>query len=126
MEVNTYIKPSKIHGLGLFAAKDIKPGQRIIQASKIDLNNYQNEWIEYIGKNKKPSLNMVKGFCLINHCEDPNCKRNKGFYPIAKKLIKQNEEITEDYNSLPDIENPFKKTPSRMLFEAAYASDYQV
>ncbi len=49
---NTYIKPSKIHGLGLFAREDIKIITEIIQG-EVDFDIDRKEWIKYNKKHKK-------------------------------------------------------------------------
>jgi len=105
MMENTYIKPSSIHGLGLFAKIDILKGEEIIQG-KIDWSFY-NEWIEYKKTNKTRSFAFHNGYCLINHCENANVKRGKKMEIIAKRKIMKGEEITEDYYALPEKENPF-------------------
>lgn len=103
---NTYIKPSKIHGLGLFAFCDIAKGTRIIQGYA-DFNNFQDEWIAYVKHWKIKSFAFNNGFCMINHSEKPNTKRGNNRAIIACCHILTGDEITEDYFALPDIENPF-------------------
>lgn len=104
-KANTYIKPSTIHGLGLFAKVDIKKGERIIQG--LADFSFQDEWIIYVKKWKIKSFSYNNGYCMVNHSEKPNTKRGKKMVILALQNIKAGEEITEDYNSLPDKENPF-------------------
>jgi SET domain-containing protein len=118
--VGEMIKPSKIHGLGLFASREIKKGERVNQG-KADYDNYRDEWREYIHKTKTPSCNFVWKTCMINHADVPNTNRGKHFNVYANRLIKQGEEITEDYNKLPVLQNPFKTNGmEQILFESLY------
>lgn len=109
---NTYIKPSKIHGVGLFAAVKILRGEEIVHGGP-NYNVFQDEWIEY-NKRGDPSFNLKVKLCCINHSEFPNCSR-KGLSTeeqliiFATRDIEENEEITEDYNLLADWNNPFAK-----------------
>lgn len=103
---NTHIKPSDIHGLGLFATYDIMKWDRIVQGYA-DFNNFQDEWIRYVKKWKIKSFAFNNGYCMVNHSETPNTKRGRNNFIIACKNILIGDEVTEDYNALPDEENPF-------------------
>lgn len=103
---NTFIKPSKIHGLGLFAKRDIFEGEEILQG--VADFDYREEWILYLKTIKKKSYAYNNGYCMVNHSETPNTKRNELDKIAASVTINQGDEITEDYNALPDNENPFK------------------
>lgn len=109
---NTYIKPSIIHGLGLFAGTDIPAGTEIVQGkAKIDHTN-QDEWIKY-NRTQKRSTNFIGGWCMVNHADEPNTHRAPdGIKIYASRDIKKDEEITENYHLLPDENNPFKSPPS--------------
>ena len=106
IEANTFIKPSPIHGLGLFAVADILKGEVIIQG-KANMNEFKAEWIHYNKKEKSPSVNFQYGFCMMNHSDAPNTHRDTEMIISASRDIKKGEEITEDYNKLPDTDNPF-------------------
>lgn len=103
---NTYVKPSLIHGLGLFASCDIKQGEEIIHGEP-DYSNHTLEWMKYQREAKIPSWNLAMGFCMINHSEQPNTIRGKEDRVLASLDIKAGSEITEDYTKLPDNHNPF-------------------
>lgn len=105
-KANTYIKPSSIHGLGVFASRGILKGESIIQG-KPDYKNYLSEFLAY-NRNNEKSYGFENGYCMINHSETPNTFRKKNFCIIANRNIFADEEITEDYNALPDKHNPFK------------------
>ena len=101
---NTFVKPSKIHGLGLFANKDILKGERIRQGgANFD---YRKEWIEYVKRRKVRSFTFNNGYCMVNHSDSPNTKRSGKMKIIATANIRRGAEITEDYNILPEKENP--------------------
>lgn len=104
---NSFIKPSKIHGLGLFAKRDIIKGDRIIQG--LADFSYDKEWVPYVKKFKTKSFCYNNGYCMLNHSTEPNTKR--GPEPelgiIASRDICNGEEITEDYYKLSPDHNPF-------------------
>lgn len=103
---NTFIKPSKIHGLGLFAKYDIKVGDYIVQG--VGDFTYQDEWIIYNKTHKVKSFNFTHGLCMINHSDSPNTIRIEDMeHLIATVSIPFGKEITEDYYQLPNNENPF-------------------
>lgn len=103
---NTYIKPSQIHGLGVFASRAIMKGESIFQG-KADYKNYIGEWVRY-NKTGKVSEGFTNGWCMINHSDHPNSCRGTEFHSIlANRNIFKGEEITEDYFKLPSGENPF-------------------
>lgn len=114
--MNTKILPSNIHGLGLFAIVNISKGDTIEQPDKIDLSNDIDKWIKYNRSGQKKSFAYSSGYCIVNHSDTPNTKRGNDFEIIAKKDILIGEEITENYNELPDNENPFKNTIEQDMF----------
>ena len=103
---NTFIKPSKIHGLGQFAKIDISKGEQIKQGLA-DFDRCRDEWIVYVKKWKTKSFAHNNGYCMINHSENPNTERIDDMGIVATKDIKSGDEVTEDYYALPDDENPF-------------------
>ncbi len=103
---NTFVKPSSIHGLGLFAKVNIKKGDQILQGLA-EFDKYIDEWIAYVKKWKIKSFAHNNGYCMINHCETPNTSRGKERRIYALVDIDKGLEITEDYYALPDNENPF-------------------
>lgn len=116
MKENSYIKPSKVHGLGLFASRDIRKGERIIHGGPNW--SFQKEWIEYTKTAKERSLNFHDKYCMVNHSEAPNIiRKGKNLNMIACVDIKEGEEILEDYNKLPDEQNPFKEGLSQFFHD---------
>ncbi len=110
---NTYVKPSAIHGVGLFALTNIKVGEEIIHGVP-NYDDFKDEWLNYAYKQIEVSLMLKIGGCCINHSEFPNCKRKGNIDKdisviLSTRLILKNEEILEDYHQMPDWNNPFSK-----------------
>lgn len=121
MICNTIIKPSEIHGLGLFADRDIQIGEEIIQADHIDFSKNISDWIRYNKTAKKKSFAYNNGYCMINHSKTPNTKRGENSSIIACAIINKGEEITEDYFALPDNENPFYNNIEESIYHYRFS-----
>lgn len=99
----TYISYSKIHGNGLFASKDFKKGEIIID--DLFKNKPKNEILyEPISYNKFQNYINVEGR-YINHCSknmnSTMISKDKKLYQLkATKNIKKDEEITANYNNI--------------------------
>jgi len=118
------VRPSQIHGLGLFAKKLIQKGaiwwharpQDVLiitkeQFSTIEtsyksplLNNFLNTLLtySYYEKDTDTLVSCLDDSRYINHSFDANSGNSKeeyGFYSIADKDIQPGEEITEDYTT---------------------------
>lgn len=98
------IKPSPIHGLGLFATQDIPEGTNL-GISLIKINKFESKYSSI--KNSKDSKEIIRtplgGF--YNHSEKPNVRgetiiRHSGdeTFLITTRDIKAGEEITGKYN----------------------------
>jgi hypothetical protein len=117
LRVPTYVAPSPIAGVGLFAATDLPPGNVIWQyadgvdwkisptelllfpepfQSKLRHYLYQEDTGLYVlcGDNAK----------YMNHSDDPNCDDQGGEFTIARRRICAGEELTCDYR-LFDLES---------------------
>lgn len=97
------IKKSKINGRGIFANKDFKKGEIVIQwkIGKVftkkeieSLPKDKQKYKNHIGRNKYIIANPPEG--LVNHSCDPNTfvKNNSD---VALRDIKRGEEIVSDY-----------------------------
>ena len=120
------IRRSKIDNLGLYAAKDIKNGAKIIEYKgkvitirEAEKNpKYDNGKAIYLfNLNKKYDLDGDFKFNtarLINHSCDPNCEVT-GFglkiWVYAIKNIKKGEELSYDYGF--SFDKDFKDYPCR-------------
>ena len=99
-QFNTEVKTSSIHGHGRFSMEDISVGKRVLTLKG-----------DVVPKEEAPrkfpvsdTHNMVCEDTYVNHSEDPNLELvgtkttvtiEKTF--IAKKSIKDGEELTMDY-----------------------------
>jgi len=90
MEDKTKIGKSKIQGKGLMAAMDVRAGRSLGESH---INNWPNK---AIGEN-------------YNHSETPNARnvdRGNKKYLVPLSDIKKGEEITVDYRTMPEMEQP--------------------
>ena len=122
--VNTYLAPSTIDGVGVFALRDIKKGERMYQNVIPSLHDLPySKWrklhehvrktlIEFFpykifdGKERAQTfwypVNSMQAY--MNHSDTPNYDCMKD---IALKNIKKGEEITENYREIADSEKIF-------------------
>lgn len=110
LTVKTEVRPSTIHGLGLFAAQPIPRGMKIWEPNElVDLYITPLE----LAKIPEPALKVVKrlsyysksegkyilsadGAQYMNHSATPNTGVENG-ENVALRDIKEGEELTEDY-----------------------------
>lgn len=110
----TYVKESAVEGYGLFAAKDIKKHDLVI-----DYRMFPKDWRkilftelseEQIRKNWYVMLNTEEcitsdkwsKFSYINHSREPNCDWVLSFHKIiANRDIPKDEELFIDYRLEP-------------------------
>ncbi|MDO8264957.1 MAG: SET domain-containing protein [Candidatus Parcubacteria bacterium] len=117
--VFTRLGSSKIHGVGVFAIKDIKEGTYIFLK-----NNEEMTWVEEkkIEKLPKETYKLYKDFCVfkggmvgcpknfnlltvewyLNNSKTPNCGCDKNYNFFALRDIKRGEELTIDYKNYSD------------------------
>lgn len=123
IEKYTEVRPSKIHGLGLFAKKFIPKGTIWWHARPQDVLIITKDQFLTLDASHKSSLmnNFMQNlltysyyereldaliFCLddsrfINHSPNPNSGASEdenGFCAVAERDIQPGEEITEDYS----------------------------
>ncbi|MBK6936215.1 MAG: SET domain-containing protein [Chitinophagaceae bacterium] len=126
LQTDTYVmlKPSTVHGIGVFAIRDIPKACRTIFSQGI------GEWIklsfEEVGQLPEHSRNLIETYCLydeenyfvpdygfklmdlvlyLNHSGDPNVVSiNDGEYFEALREIKAGEELLVDYGSIVEVE----------------------
>lgn len=117
--VKLYVGPSKIHGVGIFAIKDIPKGgklfsdmsPRFYETSVGNLGKLMPEVRERIASHS-PTLEANGCFiyptcfyqAFMNHADDPNCDAT---VDVALRDIKAGEEVTEDYRLIPGWEKAF-------------------
>ena len=128
LRVETYVAPSPIHGLGLFAKKDIAAGTVIwrftpvfdVTFSEVDLANLPKLNREEMEKHayycKRKQLYILGGddIIYVNHSETPNVADRNDDY-LAIKNISAGDELTENYSSygekLNEDHNSYFKSP---------------
>ena len=122
---NTFAKlaPSNIHGIGLFAIRNIPFGQKLFEQilddddyiflKKEDLELFDKEVqnmvksLYILEKNgvwiQKTGLNHLDYSYYINHSDKPNLSyiHSKNYY-LPKRNIKKGEELTYNYNEVSD------------------------
>jgi len=107
--MDVIVRKSDIEGKGVFAARDFKKGEIVLDWSDSPiLTSEQAEVPEgkkyiYYGKDKRILVKPPARF--VNHSCDPNTFI-RDFFGIAKRDIKKGEEITEDYSK---ENNPYLK-----------------
>lgn len=119
LQENIYcrIRPSKIHGVGVFAIKNIPKGTNIFKGScnhklisltEKDIKTLNPEVKKiikdfFISRNGKVSvptcaLNGIDISYYLNYSKTPNIKAStNGELLVSKRNIKKNEELTIDY-----------------------------
>lgn len=98
------IKKSSIHGKGVFAARDFKKGETVIdwktcstQLTKQEveiLPRAQKRYVSRLGQRKYVLFRSPGKF--VNHSCNPNTRAIRG-RDVARRDIKAGEEITADY-----------------------------
>lgn len=97
------VKKSKIHGKGVFAARDFRKGEVVL---RWDISNeLTKKEIEKLPEKERKYVTYLKGkYVLMKYPEryvNHSCKANttpKNCCEIAVKDIKKGEEITTDYS----------------------------
>lgn len=112
---NCVAKGSKIHGYGVFALKDIKKGEKIIEYQGEKVLKEESEKrgeLEHQGMNGEVYIFTLNrkydidgsvggsGAEYMNHSCDPNCEavnEDNHIWIVAIKDIKKEEELSYDY-----------------------------
>lgn len=107
--VETEVKPSKIHGYGVFAKNDIPKGT-IVWETKTGfdrmfskehyrtLNEVQKEFVKRTFSTCKDYFHSYCDYAILtNHSNNPNIVLLSDSNAIAAKNIKAGEELTQDY-----------------------------
>jgi SET domain-containing protein len=117
--VKLRIAPSPIHGVGVFAMRDIPKGTKLYadrapQPYRISEGNLSKLFPDVLTElsERWPRMLLGEGFaypyCFIqgfmNHADEPNYDNA---LDIALCDIKAGEEVTEDYRAIPGWEKAF-------------------
>ena len=112
--VKTFLKPSAIHGIGLFAAENIPEGTvvwRLDPSIDVELTEEQIERLAATSRDqivKYTYLDIVRRTYVLcgddarffNHEDAPNCldyPDDRGGTTVAARDIRAGEELTSDY-----------------------------
>jgi SET domain-containing protein len=135
--VYTRLKPSKIHGVGVFAIRDIKKGTYIFPE-----DNQRISWIneDQLRQVPPPLVRLYKDFAIIkgkkygapinfdrltpawylNHSKTPNVGVDKSFRFHALRFIRQGQELTVDYDTYSD--KPTKRHSKKLSLSSLHNS----
>ena len=113
------LKPSKLHGIGVFAIRDIPKGTFVFHG-----DNDNMVWVKASATNRldKELQNLYRDFCVlrdgkygcprnfnvltpawyINHSDNPNLAVDEKFDFYATRKIKKGEELTLTYRRQSD------------------------
>jgi len=92
------VKPSEIHGMGLFATKSLRKGEVIglYQGEEVDYEGDHVLWIFDEVTEREYGIDGVNETRFVNHCRKPNAYFN-GEVLEAISPIGAGDEITHDY-----------------------------
>jgi len=92
--MKTQVKPSVIHGMGLFAAKTIRKGAVIgeIKGQVVTEDGPHVLWLS-----EQHGVHVENDMRYINHDDEPNAAYFDDLKVRALRAIKPGEEITHDY-----------------------------
>ena len=135
--VYTRIGPSRIHGVGVRAIRDIPAGTLVFQreservawvsraavrrlppAIRALYEDFGMVWGEQIGV--PPTLNMLSVGWYVNHSDRPNIEAGDDARFRALRRIRKGAELTADYRTFVDEPLPFR--PRRERRSASGAS----
>ena len=124
--VRTFLAPSRIHGIGLFAAQRIASGTVIWKLNPVIDVELAEEDIEALAEaarvqvRKYTYLDAVRSRYVLcgddarffNHADDPNCHDfpdADGGTTVAARDIEEGEELTSDYARFDAGHVPYTK-----------------
>jgi uncharacterized protein len=111
--VRTYVAPSEIHGMGVFAAEPLREGTQVWVFNPVIDQEITAEQLaalpdavrdialsrSFVGENDRTILSRDNAV-FLNHSECPNISSGTNG-SIALRDIAEGEELTEDYRLLP-------------------------
>jgi len=112
LRVPTFVAPSRIAGVGLFAASDLAAGTVIWEYTEgVDWRMspdelglfpepYRSRLRHYVYQEESGSFVLCGDNAkFMNHEDEPNCDDPDGAYTITRRAIRAGEELTCDYRS---------------------------
>lgn len=115
------LKPSPLHGIGVFAIRDIPKGTYVFRADKEEMvwvkasatthlhkevrNLYRDFCVLREGKYGCPAnFNLLTPTWYINHSDDPNMAADGNFDLYSTRRIQKGEELTLSYKRRSDAQ----------------------
>jgi len=112
--LDAYVKESSIEGYGLFASKDFKKGEIVVDYNLFPENCYEMKYVDLSEKQIRKNWYVMidsescitsdkfSKFSYINHSRNPNCfwDVDKGII-FADRDIQKDEELFIDYRLEP-------------------------
>ena len=130
LRVPTFVAPSRIAGVGLYAATDLPAGTIIweytdgvdwrISPEEFALfpEPYRSRLRHYVYQEDGGTFVLCGDNAkFMNHANDPNCADPDGEYTITRRHVRAGEELTCDYRSF-DLES---RIHAQSLFGSATA-----
>ncbi len=112
LRVPTYVAPSQIAGVGLFAAKKLPAGAVIWEYTegvdwritpeefRLFPEPYRSRLRHYLYEEDSGTFVLCGDNAkFMNHHPDPNCDDTPDQYTVTKRVIRAGEELTCDYRS---------------------------
>lgn len=110
--VPTFVAPSPIAGVGLFAATDLAAGTVIWEFTegvdwRIPPEEFERfpdpyrSWLRHYVYQEDSGILVLCGdnAKFMNHQDDPNCEDPEGDHTITRRAVRAGEELTCDYRS---------------------------
>ena len=126
LRIPTYVAPSPIAGVGLFAATDLPAGAIIWEYTEgVDRRLTSGElaavpesfrtWLSHYLYLDEAGLYVLCGdnAKYMNHADDPNCDDSGEVFTVTRRAVRAGEELTCDYR-LFDQESKQNGVPSFM------------
>lgn len=105
LDIETEVRKSKIHGSGVFALRDFKPGEIVIEwdtsntLTDAEYERLPADQHAYVVRLNGEWLYMLAPARFVNHSCDSNTVPLRG-NDVAVRDIEAGEEITTDYRSV--------------------------
>lgn len=101
------IKPSSIHGNGIFTLRTFKRGDRVgtIRGAKVIyrplVGGQSNRYADWIGIGPNKWIDPIDEFQYVNHSCNPTCglSGDRKLHVVAFKDLEEGEEVTIDYST---------------------------
>lgn len=117
MQIPYRLLPSKIHGLGVFAAAPVQMGTliwRYVEPTDFRLDVIPDDLKEHASRHGyiPPGKNYTEfpgdGAMFINHSDQPNVSTPDGGDMFANRDIQAGEELTADYREFDQFPNSYE------------------